>query len=191
MVMEAGVPGSRRLPVTLYLQLLFDSGYSTFGWLFFGLGLILALTFVARCEALTSWKFSGPLSSTTGVVERLRDIQATENHQYNQQAADRLANVVSKFQSILPSELKDAVTGELAVLRKDTPPEPGELQEMVLYHPVHPARAALPMALAREISIDARGNLQGVHPFRGILACIIPLLVILGLALLSHFMLPR
>ncbi len=77
--MEPRISETRHVPLTLCLQMLFDSSYSLFGWLFFGMGYIFSLLAVSRCEVLTCWQFSGPLSSTTGVVERIRDTRSIEN----------------------------------------------------------------------------------------------------------------
>ncbi len=79
--MIPGISETRPVPLTLCLQMLLESGFSLFGWVFFGFGFIIALAVVSRCEVLVNWQFSEPLSSTTGVVERTRDTRSNENGQ--------------------------------------------------------------------------------------------------------------
>ncbi len=107
------------------------------------------------------------------------------------QAVNTIENVATKVQWLMPAKLKQAMADELTVLRADTPPEISELQEMLLYHPANPKRAALPLSFAPGLSIDAEGNLQGIHPYRGVLASIIPLLVILAIAWFGRFVVPH
>jgi len=341
--MGAGIPVTRQVPVALCLQMLLDSSFSTFGWIFFGFGFLIALAVVTRCELFTSWQFIGTLSSTTGVIDSIRDSGAHENdqqiyvvdysysppgsgqlrgiayfvgvnhepgekvtvqyraghpqysripgmrtaelpmlallvllfpaigltlmlvkisqglrgikllqfglpalgtliavertnysindapvfrmifqfiaadglqytvkylstdlkpawwqfyqqanpQQINQRVAENVKKVVAKVQWLLPSNIKDALANNNSEQHANTSPDPAELQEMLLYLPTNPTRAALPLAFAKGINMDAMGNLHGVHPIRGILVSIIPLLVTLTIAVFGYFVLPH
>ncbi len=117
--------------------------------------------------------------------------QQANSQQHNQQAAHTIENVAAQLQAILPAPLKNALADEITAQRANTPPDINELQEMLLYHPAHPERATLPMAFAEGISIDAAGNLQGMRHSQGILASIVPVLVILGLTWISPYLVPH
>lgn len=68
-------------------------------------------------------------------------------------------------------------------------PATSELQEVILYLPTKPACAALPVDIVAGISFDNEDNLCGVHPLRGYLVSILPLLVIVSQLLLIHHLL--
>lgn len=67
----------REIPLTFRLRALFG-GAAQFGWGIFGFGLCFVWAFVVHCEAMTFWRFIGPLRTADGVVTRSYATEAQE-----------------------------------------------------------------------------------------------------------------
>jgi hypothetical protein len=58
----------RHIPWSTRLTALFGSGFQSFGWLFFGFGMIFAFVFVGSVDASSFFKFRGTLEKAEGVI---------------------------------------------------------------------------------------------------------------------------
>lgn len=69
---------------------------------------------------------------------------------------------------------------------------PDDLREVVLYDPADPTIALVPVDIGPTLRADMQGQILGLNPWHGIIACIAPLLVILGHGwYLSHWLVPN
>lgn len=92
---------------------------------------------------------------------------------------------------LLPTETRTRLAMEIAALKQENPPDPHELQEILLYLPSNPTRTFFPASMFPNLSIDEQGQIHGHRPAHGIVASLLPALVLLGhgwyvLFLLTH-----
>ncbi|MHB9105968.1 MAG: DUF3592 domain-containing protein [Armatimonadota bacterium] len=98
---------------------------------------------------------------------------------YNPARLRKISGFLSTVRKFVPTGMMQGIDDSLAVAQATEPPAEHELQETVLYLPNNPAVAALPRSFDTGITLDDCGNLHG-SVLRGILAAILPVLVILG-----------
>lgn len=68
----------RTIPFTALIRMMVGGEISQIGWVIVGFGLIFVWTFMLHSEAVTFWKFIGPLRTAPGIVTSSYDTGATE-----------------------------------------------------------------------------------------------------------------
>lgn len=68
----------RNLPLSTRLVVLFGSGTQSFGWLFFGFGMIFVFAFAGNADLTSFIEFRGKLETVTGIVSSEEKTRASE-----------------------------------------------------------------------------------------------------------------